>query len=135
MLTEMMEIEDEARRLRSLHISVPDIMRQTGLSMFEVYEVTESREVAVAKMARLHFVRGTGWPWDEMVNHPDDQRQPTQDPALDAARAVVNLFRGQTVDDPMRGLLDTLPPEKRKQVLEILVRLIRTASASAPQAG
>ncbi len=118
-----------------MHISVPDIMRQTGLGMFEVYEITESREIAVAKMARLHFVRGTGWPWDEMVNHPDAQRQPTQDPALDAARAIVDLFRGQTIDDPVRGLLDALPPEKRKQVLEILVRLIRTASASAPRAG
>ena len=131
----MTQAEDEARRLRSMHISVPDIMRQTGLSMFEVYEITESREIAVAKMARLHFVRGTGWPWDEMVNHPNDQRQPTQDPVLDAARAIVDLFRGQNLDDPMRGLLDALPLEKRKQVLEILVRLMRAASTSAPQAG
>ncbi|WP_162703234.1 hypothetical protein [Ensifer sp.] len=131
----MTQAEDEARRLRSMHISVPDIMRQTGLTMFEVYEVTENREMAVAKMARLHFVRGTGWPWDESVTHPDDQRQPTQDPVLDAARAIVDLFRGQTSDDPMRGLLDALPLERRKQVLEILVRLVGTAGTTAPPAG
>ncbi len=131
----MTQAEDEARRLRSMHISVPDIMRQTGLTMFEVYEVTESREMAVAKMARLHFVRGTGWPWDENVTHPDDQRQPTQDPVLDAARAIVDLFRGQTSDDPMRGLLDALPLERRKQVLEVLVRLVGTAGTTAPPAG
>lgn len=58
----MTEAENEAKRLRGMHVSVADIMRQTGLSMFKVYEVTEGRDTAVAKTARLHFVRGTGWP-------------------------------------------------------------------------
>lgn len=128
MSTEMTERENEARRLRAMHVSVPDIMRQTGLSMFEVHEITEGRETAVGKAARLHFVRGTGWPWDEMVTHPDDQRRPTEDPALDAARAIVNLFRGQAPDDPMRQILDAVPREKRKQMMEVLVHLVRAAS-------
>ncbi|WP_395517727.1 hypothetical protein [Pseudorhizobium flavum] len=118
---------DEVKRLKAMHISVPDIMRQTVLSMFEVYEVTESREVAIKKMARLNYVRGTGWPWDEIVVHPDDQRNPTGDKALDSARAIVNLFRGRALDDPIRQALYTLPLEERRQMVEIITELVRQA--------
>lgn len=69
----------EAKRLRELHVSVNDISRQTGLNMFEVYGATEGRDIAIRKMARLHFVRGTAWPWDELATDPDMQKEPAGD--------------------------------------------------------
>lgn len=119
---------EEAKRLRRMHISVPDTMRQTGLSMFEVYECTEGRDAAVTKLARLHYTRGTGWPWDELDSDPDVQHEPTGDGALDAARAIVNLFRGRSLEDPVRQALDTFSQEERRQMVEIITLLVRRSS-------
>ncbi|MBY5864271.1 hypothetical protein [Rhizobium leguminosarum] len=104
----MSNLSDEVKRLRGLRVSVQDVMRQTGLSMFEVSEFSEGREIAVHKMARLHFVRGTGWPWDEMASDPDNQHQPTGDYALDAVRAIINLMSGTKLDDPVRQQLNEM---------------------------
>ncbi|MGE8104483.1 hypothetical protein ACQKP1_12440 [Allorhizobium sp. NPDC080224] len=119
--------EEEAKRLRAMNISVPDISRQTGLSVFKVYEVTESRDVAVRKMARLHFLRGTGWPWDQNACDPNIQAAPSGDKPLDAARAIVDLFRGTSLDNPMRIALDQLGEDDRTQLLEIMRYLIAEA--------
>ncbi|QGG90983.1 MULTISPECIES: hypothetical protein [unclassified Agrobacterium] len=120
--------EEEAKRLRAMNISVPDISRQTGLSVFKVYEVTESRDVAVRKMARLHFLRGTGWPWDEKACDPDSQRPPSGDRPLDAARAIIDLLRGTSLDNPIRMALDQLGDDERMQMLEIMRYLIADAA-------
>lgn len=123
----MKATEEEAKRLRAMNISVPDISRQTGLSVFKVYEVTESRDVAVRKLARLHFLRGTGWPWDQNACDPDIQNPPSGDKPLDAARAIVDLFRGTSLDNPMRIALDQLGEDDRTQLLEIMRYLIAEA--------
>lgn len=117
--------EEEVKRLRAAHVSVPDIARQTGLSAFEIYEICEGRDVAVQKMARLHHLRGTGWPWDLMARDPAVQNQPTGDQAMDAARAIIDLLRGTSLDNPVRIALDRLPEGDRKQILDIMIHLIR----------
>lgn len=119
--------EDEARRLRAMKVSVPDTARQTGLSVFSVYEVTEGRDVAIEKMARLHFRRGTGWPWDQNACDPDVQSPPSGDRSLDAARAIIDLLRGTSLDNPVRGALDQLTQGERMQMLDIMRSLIAEA--------
>ncbi|WP_225524937.1 hypothetical protein [Rhizobium leguminosarum] len=126
--SDMSNLSDEVKRLRGLRVSVQDIMRQTGLSMFEVYEFSEGREIAVRKMARLHFVRGTGWPWDEMASDPDNQHQPTGDYALDAVRAIINLMSGTKLDDPVRQQLNEMTEPERKRIIEVGAEIIRMAS-------
>ena len=116
---------EEAKRLRAMNVSVPDISRQTGLSAFAIYEATEGRDVAVRKMARLHYVRGTGWPWDSFARDPDVQCPSSGDKPLDAARAIIDLLRGTSLDNPVRNALDQLGDQERAQLVEIMTFLIR----------
>lgn len=120
---------EEAKRLRALNVSVPDISRQTGLSAFAIYEATEGRDVAVRKIARLHYVRGTGWPWDSFASDPDIQCPPSGDRALDAARAIINFLRGTSLHNPVRDALDQLEAQERAQLVEIVTFLIRESNA------
>jgi hypothetical protein len=120
---------EEARRLRAMNVSVPDISRQTGLSAFAIYEGTEGRDVAVRKMARLHYVRGTGWPWDSFASDPDVQCPPSRDQPLDAARAIIDLLRGTSLDNPVRHALDKLDAQERAQLLDIMTYLISGAKS------
>lgn len=120
--------EEEAIRLRAMKISVPDIARQTGLSVFSVYEVTEGRDVAIEKMALLHFRRGTGWPWDQNACDPDVQSPPSGERSLDTARAIIDLLRGTSLDNPVRIALDQLNAAERMQMLDIMRRLITQAA-------
>lgn len=111
-----------------MNVSVPDISRQTGLSAFTIHEVTEGRDVAVRKMARLHYVRGTGWPWDSFASDPDVQCPPSGDQALDAARAIIDLLRATSLDNPVRNALDQLAAQERTQLVEIMTYLIRESA-------
>ncbi|KQY25931.1 hypothetical protein [Rhizobium sp. Root483D2] len=116
---------DEVRRLRALHVSVNDIARQTGTTVFEVYEISEGRGVAIEKLARLHEVRGIGWPWDEMAHDPDVQQEPSTVAAINAVRAIIDLFRGTSLENPIRLALDALPIEERKRLVEIGTRIVQ----------
>jgi hypothetical protein len=116
---------DDVRRLRALHVSVNDIARQTGTTVFQVYEICEGREVAIEKLARLHEVRGIGWPWDEMACDPDVQQGLSTIAALNAMRAIIDLFRGTSLENPMRLTLDALPIEERKRLVDIGTRIVQ----------
>lgn len=121
-------LAEKVLELRGIGVSVTDICRQTGVSRFDVHEIIGGREAAVKKTARVHFMRGTGWPWDREDNHPDRPKEPTGNPEEDAAQGIVNLFRGATLDDPMREYLDALPMEERRRMLDVIGEIIRMSS-------
>lgn len=121
------ELHAEVCRLRGLKISVNDISRETGFSIFEIYEITEGRKIAIKKMARLHYLRGSATPWDLVDGDVDHPMMPTGDLALDASRGIVDLLRGTSLDDDLRKLIDTISFDDRKQLVEIASEIIRIA--------
>lgn len=121
------ELKAEIRRLRSLHVSVNDISRQTGASWFQIYEVTEGRDVAVRKIARMHLKRGTGWPWHVQEYDPDRPAEPSGNSFQDAALGILDVLRK---DEGVKVALDAVPYEDRVRLIELMTEVARAATES-----
>ena len=120
------ELKSEIRRLRSLHVSVNDVSRQTGATWFEIYEVTEGRDVAVRKISRMHLVRGKGWPWMIKDHDPDRPAEPSGNPFQDAALGILDVLKK---DAGVKAALNAVPFEDRVRLVELMTEVARQATA------
>ncbi len=120
----------EIRRLRSLHVVVNDVARQTGASWFEIYEVTEGRDVAVRKISRMHLRRGTGWPWHVQEHDSERPAEPSGNAYQDAALGILDVLRK---DEGLKAALDAVPFERRAALLELMTEVARQAMESGAE--